>query len=163
MLRFLSLWVLAAAPAFCFEQETTASGVPAVSVGIGQWLLSCLAVIGLMFAMVWFLKKARIVPGGRNGVMQVISAMSISNHERIMVVRTAERYFLIGVTSQNISCLAELSAEDIEKYTSPPASSDHGGFASKFADALKGKISQGAKDEHESGFKDEKGGNYEKD
>lgn len=162
MLRFLFLWILSAVPAFCLVQETTATGMPAVSVSIGQWLLSCITVIGLMFAMVWFLKKTRIMPGGRHGVMQVVSTMSVSSHERIMIVRTGDRYFLLGVTAHNISCLAEISSEDVEKYTVSPSSEVRGSFASRLVDALKCRDPAGEKTDPEKDLSEAKGGVHDK-
>ncbi len=162
MLRFLLLWILSAASAFGLEQETTATGMPAVSVSIGQWLFSCITVIGLMFAMVWFLKKTRIMPGGRHGVMQIVSTMSVSSHERIMVVRTGDRYFLLGVTAHNISCLAEISSADIEKYTVSPSSEGRDGFASRLADALRGRDPAGEKADPERSPDESKGGVHDK-
>ena len=162
MLRFLFLWILSAVPAFCLEQETTAAGMPAVSVSIGQWLFSCITVIGLMFAMVWFLKKTRIMPGGRHGVMQIVSVMSVSSHERIMIVRTGDRYFLLGVTAHSISCLAEISPDDIEKYTLSPSSEARGSFASRLAEALKGRSSAGEKADPDNNPDESKGGVHDK-
>ncbi|MBQ8707557.1 MAG: flagellar biosynthetic protein FliO [Succinivibrionaceae bacterium] len=134
-MRFLLAFLLSVSQAFAADENVSATGMPAVSVGIFQWFLSCVAVIAFMFALLWLLKKTKMVPGGRHGLMQIVAVLSLGNHEKIMVTKAADRYFLLGVTSQKISMLAELDAASVEKCAG--SSDPRKGFAAMMAQSLK--------------------------
>ncbi len=137
-MKFLSvLFLLLAGPVCCaLEQEAVTPGVvPGVQVSILQWLLSCIAVIALMFALAWMLKRSRFAQGGRAGLLQVAAVYPLSGRERLMLVRAADRYLLLGITAQQISLITELSAAEVEAATAPRGGA--GSFAGILAGAFR--------------------------
>ena len=79
-------------------------------------LIAIVLVIGLAY---WFTRfvvgKGRIPSLGlglRDEKLSVLAQTQIGKDQRLAVVQAGERYLLIGVTAQNISLLAELTAEE---------------------------------------------------
>ncbi len=137
-MKFLAVFfLLLAGPVCCaLEQEAVTPGVvPGVQVSILQWLLSCIAVIALMFALAWMLKRSRFAQGGRAGLLQVAAVYPLSGRERLMLVRAADRYLLLGITAQQISLITELSAAEVEAATAPRGGA--GSFAGILAGAFR--------------------------
>lgn len=137
-MKFLSVLFLLLAGPVCraLEQEAVTPGVvPGVQVSILQWLLSCIAVIALMFALAWMLKRSRFAQGGRAGLLQVAAVYPLSGRERLMLVRAADRYLLLGITAQQISLITELSAAEVEAATAPRGGA--GSFAGILAGAFR--------------------------
>lgn len=120
-------------------------GAPGASISIVQWMLSCIGVIFLMFMLAYFLKKAKFIPGLRNGVLKVVAMIAVGSHEKMAIVRAGKSYYLVGITPQKITKLAEIASGEIED---EPASGQNsaengkGNFAEKlFAFMNKGRNS----------------------
>ena len=118
-------------------------GAPGASISIVQWMLSCIGVIFLMFMLAYFLKKAKFIPGLRNGVLKVVAMIAVGSHEKMAIVRAGKSYYLVGITPQKITKLAEIAPGEIED---EPASGQNsaengkGNFAEKlFAFMNKGR------------------------
>lgn len=89
-------------------------GAPGASISIVQWMLSCIGVIFLMFMLAYFLKKAKFIPGLRNGVLKVVAMIAVGSHEKMAIVRAGKSYYLVGITPQKITKLAEIAPGEIE-------------------------------------------------
>lgn len=80
------------------------------------WMLLCVAaIIGLAY---WFTKSVvgraglglgRAAPGGR---IQVLARVTLGKDQQLLLVRAAERYFLLGATAAGIATLVEFTAEE---------------------------------------------------
>ena len=90
-----------------------------VWLSVAGMLIAIVVVIGLAY---WF---TRYVVGNRlflgmnstgNRQLQVLDQLPVGKEQRLVVVRAGERYLLLGVTGQNISVLAELTAEEAEQW-----------------------------------------------
>lgn len=82
------------------------------------------AVIVLIPAALWVLKRLQIgaQPGGR--VVTLIGGLTLGPRERIAVIESQGRRWMIGVTGQSISLLAELDRPDgAAPSATPPATS----------------------------------------
>lgn len=97
-------------------------------------------VLLLIVAAAWVLRRtgvaSRIVKG--NGLISVKHTQSIGARERLMVVEVDDKWLLLGVTQQNISCLMTMEKkENVETaaVTPPP-------FATTFQAALRKCITQ---------------------
>lgn len=90
-------------------------------------LLSALvAVVAILALSYWFTKNVvgRSDLGAfsaRQGAnLQVVETLSLGREHRIVAIRAGERYFLLGVTENEVSTLAELTAEEIENWKREP-------------------------------------------
>ncbi len=50
----------------------------------------------------------------RNQQMRVIQCMALGKSQRIAVIQVGTRYYLMGITEQNVSLLAELAEDEVE-------------------------------------------------
>lgn len=85
----------------------------APKVGSGSHLLTVtlglMAIVGLIFALSWFVK--RFTQGGFSGNahIKILSAMPLGTRERLVLVETGGQQLLIGVTANNINTLHVLT------------------------------------------------------
>jgi flagellar protein FliO/FliZ len=88
-------------------------------------LAAFVAVVALIPLALWVLK--RLQPGGGGGarVVTLVGGLSLGPRERIAIVEAQGRRWMIGVTGQSISLLAELEHGALEAPTPagtpPPA------------------------------------------
>lgn len=117
------------APVTPFYQNANNS---APKVGSGSHLLTVtlglMAIVGLIFALSWFVK--RFTQGGFSGNahIKILSAMPLGTRERLVLVETGGQQLLIGVTANNINTLHVL--------TSPIVVADKTDMASEFSKKL---------------------------
>lgn len=98
------------APVTPFYQNTNSA---APKVGSGSHLLTVtlglMAIVGLIFALSWFVK--RFTQGGFSGNahIKILSAMPLGTRERLVLIETGGQQLLIGVTANNINTLHVLT------------------------------------------------------
>lgn len=85
-------------------------GVSSTGALATQVFLGLILVLVLMFALAWLAKRMRLVPSalGSAGVIQTLAVLSLGNKEKLLLVQVGEEQLLLGVTSQQITCLHEL-------------------------------------------------------
>ena len=83
--------------------------------GLGS-LLWFIAIIALIPASLWFLKRTPLGGGGGAGVMKSIAALPLSTSQRIVTVEVGSgderRWLVLGVTPQSITTLHTMAAQD---------------------------------------------------
>lgn len=109
-------------------------------------IITVALVIGLAY---WFTRY--MIGGGKlgafgviqnNSPMQIMTQTRVGKEQCLAVVRTSERYFLVGITAQNISLLAELSKEDVAPWLQDEAqrkTEQAPSFKQAVLDSLQGK------------------------
>ncbi len=95
---------------------------------IVKMVVALAAIIGLVFAVVWLMK--RFLPGaaraaGERVDMYVVGQLSVGSRQRVAVVRVHDRVLVLGITEESINTLADLT---------PPRDPRQGGASSKEAD-----------------------------
>jgi len=76
---------------------------------LAQLTLSLLAIIALIIAVSWLLKRLKIAgPGGR-GDIAVIDQLGLGPRERIVLVRVGDHQVLVGVGASGIVALTPLA------------------------------------------------------
>ncbi len=78
-------------------------------IGSGRHLLNVtlalLGIIGLIFAISWFVKRFSQGTFSANSHIKVISAMPLGTRERIVLIDAGGQQLLLGITSTNINTL----------------------------------------------------------
>jgi len=86
-----------------------------ISNGIASFLWF-LAIVALIPASLWFLKRTPL-GGGGNGVMKSIAAMPLSTSQRIVTVEVGtgvhKQWLILGVTPSSITALHSMPAQDL--------------------------------------------------
>lgn len=75
--------------------------------GIIQWLLSTIAVLGIIFILAFLIKKSRFVQRSGSSI-RLETQMALGPKERIVQVLVGDRHLLLGVTPSNINLILEL-------------------------------------------------------
>jgi len=75
-------------------------------------LMAFAAVLALIPVALWLLKRLHGGVPGPNRVVTVMGGITLGPRERIAVIEAQGRRWLIGVTGQSISLLAELERTD---------------------------------------------------
>lgn len=92
-------------------------------------LLVLIFIVGLIFACAWLIRRMSGGVGMNQKHIQIVSVMPLGTREKLMIIRAASEYLLIGVTPNGIETLHRFD-EPIDLNDSP--------HASPFADRLKG-------------------------
>lgn len=110
-----------------------ASGGLASPAGIINWLLSTIAILGVIFALAWLLRRSRLVQRSMGGSMHLITQMAVGPKERLVQVRAANRVLLVGVTAHSVNLVADLtdSEKSDSKNTQKKDDSGQSGFNSR--------------------------------
>ena len=87
--------------------------------GLSQQLFAILAVLGLLFAGLWLLRRfglaATSFRAGKTGgaMIEVLARQPLTAQHSLHVVRVGTRTMLIGVSPQGCTCLEKLPPESI--------------------------------------------------
>jgi flagellar protein FliO/FliZ len=141
--------IFALAPAFALPgqclADTPASPVPDAFSSIGQMLFGLLAVLALLIAALWLLKRLS-APARGGGLLRVIAAAAVGPRERAVLLETGGKIILLGVTSNNVRTLHVFGRDDFDLPAAVPASpagAPAAAFASRLRQALKGRRDAG--------------------
>lgn len=97
-----------------------------LSLGLGFILL-------LIFGLAWLMKKMQLTQHSQNGLIRIISAISVGPRDRIALIQVGEEQILVGLTPGRI--------EKLHTLISPLETEDHrgdnGSFAHKFNQLIK--------------------------
>lgn len=88
-----------------------AGGGVTSTAGLIKWLLSTVAILGIIFVLAFVLKKSRLVQRTTGSSMTLIGQMAVGPKERLVQIKVGNRYLLLGVTSQNVNLVADLSSD----------------------------------------------------
>lgn len=82
-------------------------------------LAAFVAVILMIPAALWLVKRSQALRPGGNGAMSVVAGLPVGPRERIAVIRVADRHLVVGITGQSMTLLATL--DDWPADATPPA------------------------------------------
>ena len=108
-----------------------------------MWVLVCVLVIivlAYLFTKYVAGKGGLLGPGGGTDQFKVLTRLSLGREQSLALVQAGERYFLLGVTSAQVTLVSELSQEEAQAlYPSP---SDPGAAPPSFSEALRTVLKQ---------------------
>lgn len=80
-----------------------------------QTTLGLLFVIGLLFALVWLLKRLGFTnQQKRGGFYKVLATSALGPREKIILVEVGDTWLMLGMTSSSITTLHSMPAGSIE-------------------------------------------------
>ena len=101
--------MLVLAAPLAFAQGGVAEAPGASTTAILQMLLGLAAIIGILFAGAWLLRR---LDGGRRfgntGPMKIVGGLMISARERILLVEVGDSWLVVGVVPGQIKTLHTL-------------------------------------------------------
>lgn len=117
----IATWVVAMLVTMPLQAEPAAA--PAVGVTLAhtmKLLGGMLAVLAMIAACAWALKRLPIVRNQRNGALKVLESVSLGTRERMLLVDVEGTRLLIGVGAAGMACLHVLGTR------APSANADFG-------------------------------------
>lgn len=104
--------------------------------GIIKWLLSTIAILGVIVLFAFLLKKSRLVQRSV-GPMCLEAQMAVGSKERVVQLQVGKRHILLGVTANNVNFLMDLTEpeepeEPEVKPTAPYTRAEFDRFAAQF-------------------------------
>lgn len=104
------------------------------------WLLiAVVLVLGLAYLFTRYVAGNHTLqsPRGKNGKMLAVVEQTYMGRDRqLVLVQAGDRYFLLGNTPTQITTLAELSAEEVEKWREKERQMGEEGQTPSFAQSL---------------------------
>ena len=103
--------------------------VSPLSVGsLSQLTLSLIAIVALILAISWALKRLRLAGPRGSGAIAVVDELNVGPRERIVLVRVGESQVLVGIGAAGMVALTPLAVPIVLK---------EGSSAPVFADRLR--------------------------
>lgn len=88
---------------------------------LAQLTLSLVAIVGLIFAISWVLKRLKVAaPRGSRGNIAVLDELTVGARERVVLLRVGDSQVLVGIGAGGLVALTPLSAAVVLK-DAPPA------------------------------------------
>lgn len=103
---------------------------PLGSGAVIELVLGLVAVIGLILALAWVVKRLNVLPGQRAG-MQVVAVLPLGQREKAVLIQVGEQQMLLGVSSSQVSLLEKFDAPVIEPRRAP-----EGAFANRLKEVM---------------------------
>ncbi|SEG58230.1 flagellar biosynthetic protein FliO [Marinobacterium lutimaris] len=112
--------------------ETASSSMPNPlgSGAIIELVLGLVAVIGLILALAWLVRRLNVLPGQR-GDMQVVAVLPLGQREKAVLIQVGEQQMLLGVSSSQVSLLEKFDTPVIE-----PRHAPQGAFANRLKEVM---------------------------
>ncbi|QLA68078.1 flagellar biosynthetic protein FliO [Enterobacter pasteurii] len=116
--------------------STVDTASDSVFINVGGALVLVLLLIALL---AWFFRRSGITPRVARGSvnLSVKSSLSLGQRERVMLVEIDDKWLLLGVTPQAISCLTTMERKAFDKDDVPEEI--HGNFSAKLLNILNNK------------------------
>ena len=96
-------------------------------------LLWFIAILALIPATLWFLKRTPLGGAGGSGTMKSIASLPLSTSQRIVTVEVGtgeeRRWLVLGITPSSITTLHTMAAQAVEAAPGDAAGEVHPGFA----------------------------------
>ncbi len=99
-----------------------AQGVPAQDLGGSafQLLFGLLAVLALLLASLWLLKRLSAPRSAASRLMHVVAGTAVGTRERVVVLEIGTTWLVLGVAPGHVTALAELPRVDLPGETAAP-------------------------------------------
>ena len=100
---------------------------------LAQLTLSLLAIVALIFAVAWLLKRLKLATPRSSADIAVLQELSVGPRERIALIRIGDAQVLIGISPGGITPLTPLVTPIVVN----PAAPAVGAFAERLRDLMK--------------------------
>lgn len=132
------------------------TGTPAEPASLNQLLQvagGLLAVVVVIFALAWLLRRVGMVNGVAGSALRVLGALSVGQREKLVLVQVGDKQLLVGVTPGSVTTLHVLETpieipvgKLAKRAPSVPGEADAAGkLGGSFAERLEAALSQRVK------------------
>ncbi len=122
-----------------------------------KMLIGLAAVLAVMAAITWLLKRMMPGAGGQQSVARVVSSVSVGSRERVVVVEVGGRWLVVGVAPGQVTSIANLEAGELPSVTTGHAvHTNLPGFAQPMVNSFAGWLKQSSAKFTDTKFTDTK-------
>jgi flagellar biosynthetic protein FliO len=100
-----------------------------------QTLFALVAVLAVLAALAWFLKRYGPKAGGGTADLRIVGSLNLGGRERLLVVEVGSQWIVVGASPGRVNALATMPKQEGMAPTAALAA--HGPAANSFADWLK--------------------------
>jgi flagellar protein FliO/FliZ len=86
---------------------------------LAQLTLSLIAIVGLIFAISWALKRFKLAGPRGSGEITVVDQLAVGPRERIMLIRVGDAQVLVGVCAGGVVGLTPLATPIVLQGSAP--------------------------------------------
>ena len=107
------------APDLALAVDTKSPTSPLTSDYMAKLLLSLGLVVVIIFALAWLVKRFNFIPQQSQGLIKIISTLSVGSRDRLALIQVGDEQLLIALTPGKISKLHRLKTPiDMNEQTS---------------------------------------------
>ncbi len=141
-LLFIVLW---APPVMATDLESAVPQMdPVSSTTLGKITLGLGFILLLIFVLAWVLKKMQLTPNADNRLINIVSAVSVGQRDRIALIEVGDEQFVVGITPGRIEKLHSMK----KRVERPHGENlEQNQFYDKFTQLLKKGQSDGKRDQ----------------
>ncbi len=139
---FISVIILLSNIEICWSLEraskTSTDHVLSDTVGashIIQMFFGLFIIIALILGLAWLIKRINNFQGNMNGVLKLLSMISVGQREKVALIQVGKQQLLIGVSSGKVNTLLILE----ENIDSGDSRKQYSSFSEKLSAVLKNK------------------------
>jgi flagellar protein FliO/FliZ len=89
--------------------------VPVISAGsIAQSLMGLLAVLAVIAAAAWLVRRLAVAPGAPAGAIKVIAGAAVGQRERVVLVEVGGTWLVVGVAPGHVTALHAMPRAALE-------------------------------------------------
>ena len=101
--------IVAGLPAAVFAAASAPARVePSLAGGMLQVALALIAVLGLIMAAAWLMRRFSMLPQSAGRQMRVVSGVMVGQRERVVLLEVRDQWLVLGVTAQNVNLLSAM-------------------------------------------------------
>jgi len=146
LLVSLFLILISVENVFSIERKLKSSSDQVLSDPIGasnffQMFFGLFLIIVLIIGLAWLVRRVNNFQGSLNGVLKVVSMISVGQKEKVALIQVGKQQILIGVAVGKVNTLLVLD-EVLEKDNISNSLNTKNNFAEKLSSVLKGKLGQ---------------------
>lgn len=109
---------------------------PSFASNIWQLVLALGAIIALIFAMSFLLKRLQHGVLQQNKALKIVGAMALGQREKMVLVEVKGEEFLLGVANGQVSCLHHFNG-DAQQHSAPANKQSADDFSQSLAEAIR--------------------------
>jgi flagellar protein FliO/FliZ len=118
--------------------EAASAPAPDMASSLGQMFAALVAVIALLFACLWLMKRLSS-PKRNAGLVRIIAAAAVGPRERVVLIEVGGKALLVGVAPGNVRTLHVFEGSELAIVPPPSAAQAPAAtFASRLRQALGG-------------------------
>ena len=104
-MKFALLFLCSYLPTLVIAETEKVSVNPISSDYMSKLLLSLGLVVVVIFALAWLVKRFNFIPQQNQGLIKIISTLSVGSRERLALIQVGEEQLLVALSPGNISKL----------------------------------------------------------